>query len=940
MKPLKLVMSAFGSYAGEEIIDFRQVKRGVFLITGDTGAGKTTIFDAITYALYDQTSGGRRDGSMMRSQFAGPETPTFVEYSFSYQGEEYKIRRNPSYSRISKRKNKDGEVTFTTEGASVSLTMPDGQEYPGRVREVNEKIVEILGVGREQFTQIAMIAQGEFIRLLHASSRERKEIFANIFDTGIYGKLQMRLREKSKELYGRLEDNRKLCVHEIQGVCYNQNSQWKIQWEECREQIETHGKQILACLSQILEEQHSQEREFKQQEGLLNKQQEEQRFQMRQAHEINNLFAKEKEAKAKMIQTKKLLENLKKEEEQSTENLEDLEKQCLEQIPVLTEQLVHWKSLLPRYVHQKEQEELVRQAVKQKQSLEKQWESQSEQIAQLEAFIAELEENVVHLSKEVEGLPTLLQKEKEMRQQRTLLEEMTEAAKRWTTREAERKNGQERLQALLLDYQKKSQQHDRKYRIFIEEQAGFLAQDLEEGKPCPVCGSVAHPQKAQLSTEAVTRQQVEHAKSARDKADQNLQEYREQFQKLQEECEQQRALIYQDGQRLFGEEFEIKMLLPALKDSEKQVRELENRRKELENKAIRLKEEKETLEKSRNSLATRKVQLEELKEKRYEAELSFQTAEQARRSLQEELPCKTEEEVQERIAQASEKKRCLEQERVKADAYLKKLREEIAKNHGIWMEQVQNQEYLTTQLQGKEPVESRVLEEQAEQLEQKAKKLEMEKRSITSRIDRNREAEKHLTTIFQERDKLKLQYKLVGNLDRTANGTLAQHVRMDLQTYVQRRYFKYMIREANRRLVKMNGEQFILQCRELQNLGRQGEVGLDLDVYDLVTDKVRDVKTLSGGEAFLAALAMALGMADVIQKTAGKVHLETMFIDEGFGSLDEEARRRAIGILNELAKDIRLVGIISHVAELREQMERKLVIRKGTQGSHAAWVLE
>ena len=172
MKPLKLVMSAFGSYAGEEIIDFRQVKRGVFLITGDTGAGKTTIFDAITYALYDQTSGGRRDGSMMRSQFAGPETPTFVEYSFSYQGEEYKIRRNPSYSRISKRKNKDGEVTFTTEGASVSLTMPDGQEYPGRVREVNEKIVEILGVGREQFTQIAMIAQGEFIRLLHPEHSE------------------------------------------------------------------------------------------------------------------------------------------------------------------------------------------------------------------------------------------------------------------------------------------------------------------------------------------------------------------------------------------------------------------------------------------------------------------------------------------------------------------------------------------------------------------------------------------------------------------------------------------------------------------------------------------------------------------------------------------------------------------------------------------------
>ena len=185
MKPVRLEMSAFGSYAGKTVIDFSDVQQGLFLITGDTGAGKTTVFDAITYALYDQMSGGKRDGNMMRSQYASRDVPTFVELVFSYRGSCYKVRRNPGYERLSRRKNKEGQRTLTMEAASVSLTLPDGKEYQGRVREINEKIVEILGVGREQFTQVAMIAQGEFIRLLHASSRERKEIFAKLFDTGV-----------------------------------------------------------------------------------------------------------------------------------------------------------------------------------------------------------------------------------------------------------------------------------------------------------------------------------------------------------------------------------------------------------------------------------------------------------------------------------------------------------------------------------------------------------------------------------------------------------------------------------------------------------------------------------------------------------------------------------------------------------------------------------
>jgi len=243
-------------------------------------------------------------------------------------------------------------------------------------------------------------------------------------------------------------------------------------------------------------------------------------------------------------------------------------------------------------------------------------------------------------------------------------------------------------------------------------------------------------------------------------------------------------------------------------------------------------------------------------------------------------------------------------------------------------------------MEGKQQIETAELTEQASLLKQQMQILEREKRTIVSMVEANCMAKQNLAALYREREQLKAEYELVGNLDRTANGNLSGQAKMDLQTYVQRRYFRHIIGEANRRLVKMNGEQYMLQCRDMENLSKQGEVGLDLDVYDLVTDKVRDVKTLSGGESFLAALSMALGMADVITESAGRIHLDTMFIDEGFGALDEEARQRAILILNELAGDTRLVGIISHVTELKEQMDQKLVISKNDRGSHARWVTD
>ncbi len=226
MKPVLLTMSAFGSYASKTQICFEKMDHGIFLVTGDTGAGKTTIFDAITYALYDRASGQVRDGNMMRSQYAALDVPTYVELVFSYRGEKYRIRRNPEYERLSQRRDKDGNYRITKEKSQVQLFMPDGGEYKGSKKEVNEKIQEIVGLDFKQFTQISMIAQGEFMKLLHAKSEERKEIFSKIFDTKIYGQVQEELREREKKIYGELKDLERICDFQIgEIICGDEDRQ-------------------------------------------------------------------------------------------------------------------------------------------------------------------------------------------------------------------------------------------------------------------------------------------------------------------------------------------------------------------------------------------------------------------------------------------------------------------------------------------------------------------------------------------------------------------------------------------------------------------------------------------------------------------------------------------------------------------------------------------
>lgn len=940
MRPIRLTMSAFGSYAGVETVDFERVRNGIFLITGDTGAGKTTIFDAITYALFEQTSGGHREGDMMRSQYADGSTPTFVEFIFSYQGKTYGIRRNPNYKRISKRRNKEGELTLTNEAAAVELTMPDGQVFPGRIRDINEKIVEIIGVDVGQFTQISMIAQGEFMKLLHAPSKERKEIFEKVFDTRIYRMIQQQLREQGKEVYGKLADNRKLWEHETAGVVCPLDSPSLEAWEQCKERQETQAEQMLQVLEQILNEMTIQERQL---EGLLQEKQKlftENSLKRKQAQEINNRWNQLAQEEEKIEQVKLRLEQGKEQIRVQEKQVQEQAQQYSSHMPQLSEKIAGWKALLPKYAVLKEKQELLSQIEKKKKESEQKLANINVQLSQKKQELQKNMELIQELEQEPEVLAKLHQEEKELEEKQHRLLEMEQRAEYLQKLQTTCERQQEEVRKSLADYEEKSRGYEEKNRIFIEEQVGIIAEKLKEGEPCPVCGSLEHPRKARLSEHAVTQQEVEAAKKLREQADALLHQKQEAYQETKGLFEKEQSLLEQDAQRLFGKDLSKEEISFQRIQCKKEYQQIRKQRIEAEEKQknceIQKKEQEKLLAEQEKLSQNREAETELC----YRIQAEQETASETWKNLVNELPYETEQELHQNLQKAEQEKQQLERQKTEQEKKLQELQQLQANQQGTLATLQEHFAQRKEELSGKERVDTTSLEAEAVLLEKEQKQLEQSKTKLAGEKSRNQQAWKNLKELYQQRALLEKEYMTISTLDRTANGNLNQQAKLDLQTYVQRRYFRYIVAEANRRLVKMSGGQFILQCRELEKLGKRAEAGLDLDVYDLVTDKVRDVKTLSGGESFMAALSMALGMADIIQRMAGKVHLDTMFIDEGFGSLDEEARTKAIGILTELAGDSRLVGIISHVTELKEQIDRKLIVKKGERGSHADWVLE
>lgn len=928
MKPLKLTMSAFGSYAGKNVIDFTGQQQGIFLITGDTGAGKTTIFDAITYALYNQTSGGERNGNMMRSQYAQPETETYVELEFLYRGQTYRVCRNPDYKITKTLKN--GKIREQKVPHSVELTLPDGTVFPEKKNATDAKIIEILGLTADQFSQIVMIAQGDFLKLLYTKSDERKMIFSKLFRTDIYWKIQENLRRKSMEMDERIQENDRAFEQEKSRIILLPESE-ELPLDELVERLRER-------LKDALKEQNLRRANVEE----LNKK-------ITKYEEINKLFVslekirqngKELEARqAESKERRQQIENARKAdkvlvaEQQNLRQQQEVE-QSAQAIAKMTETLANDQEMFETLKTQQQEAEAKqkREAAdiqKKMLALEQSFpsyealqnaRSEEQQAKKVWEDLGKISEESFHKKKA--GIAAL--KEQQKRQEQ-VVEQMK---KNW--------------EQTSLSASESAKHYEHMYEAFLKEQAGILAENLSAGCPCPVCGSTVHPDPAKLSDHAVTELEVEQAKKTRAAAEEKrdlayaaFEAEKTEKQKLAQAVEkeeadfvlaqtiakQQRKEAEQNYVSLqkIAEQIREKLVYPSLAEAKKQYAAMQKALEAAEQEIERKRQKVSELAEAMNTLKGQKL------------------AEEENQKTAKKLAAKTEKEY----AKLLEKSGFVSEETyhlaILPERSRSKLEREEKEYESQCLRQQSEQKLLEKQVSGKTYTDTTELNEQLKAEKQALKEAEKTYMELHTAYENDRSALQNCAVYLEKGKKMESEDQVIKSLSKTANGRLSGSAKIDFETYIQRQYFKQIIHEANKRLLTMSNHQFILKLKEEANTGRKTNEGLDLSVYSLVTDSERDVKTLSGGESFLAALAMALGLSDIVERSAGAIHPDMMFIDEGFGSLDAQSRQQAIEVLAELAGDSRMVGIISHVTELKEQIDRKLVVSRTDKGSRAVW---
>ena len=928
MKPLKLTMSAFGSYAGKNVIDFTGQQQGIFLITGDTGAGKTTIFDAITYALYNQTSGGERNENMMRSQYAQPEAETYVELEFLYRGQTYRVRRNPDYKITKTLKN--GKIREQKVPHSVELTLPDGTVFPEKKNATDAKIIEILGLTADQFSQIVMIAQGDFLKLLYTKSDERKMIFSKLFRTDIYWKIQENLRRKSMEMDERIQENDRAFEQEKSRIIPLPESE-ELPLDELVERLRERVKDALK--EQNLRRANVEE---------LNKK-------ITKYEEINKLFVslekirrtgKELEARqAESKERRQQIENARKADKVLVAEQQNLrQQQAVEQsaqaIAKMTETLADHQEMfetLKTQLQEAEAKQKREAADTQKKmlALEQSFpsyealqnaRSEEQQAKKVWEDLGKTSEESFH--KKEAGIAAL----KEQQKQQEQVVEQTK--KNW--------------EQTSLSASESAKHYEHMYEAFLKEQAGILAENLSAGCPCPVCGSTVHPDPAKLSDHAVTELEVEQAKKTRAAAEEKrdlahaaFETEKTEKQKLAQAVEkeeadfvlaqtiakQQRKEAEQNYVSLqkIAEQIREKLVYPSLAEAKKQYAAMQKALEAAEQEIAKKRQKVSELAEAMNTLKGQKL------------------AEEENQKTAKKLAVKTEKEY----AKLLEKSGFVSEETyhlaILPERSRSKLEREEKEYESQCLRQQSEQKLLEKQVSGKTYTDTTELNEQLKAEKQALKEAEKTYMELHTAYENDRSVLQNCAVYLEKGKKLESEDQVIKSLSKTANGRLSGSAKIDFETYIQRQYFKQIIHEANKRLLTMSNHQFILKLKEEANTGRKTNEGLDLSVYSLVTDSERDVKTLSGGESFLAALAMALGLSDIVERSAGAIHPDMMFIDEGFGSLDAQSRQQAIEVLGELAGDSRMVGIISHVTELKEQIDRKLVVSRTDKGSRAVW---
>ncbi len=913
MRPIKLTMSAFGPYASKTVLELDKLgKSGLYLITGDTGAGKTTIFDAITFALYGEASGDNRESTMLRSKYASADTPTEVELIFEYGDKEYRIKRNPEYDRPKTRG--DG---FTTEKAGAELYYPDGRVVT-KLREVNDAVKEIIGIDRAQFSQIAMIAQGDFLKLLLASTDDRKKIFQKIFRTRCYYVLQEKLKSASGVLK---EEHDKISAgiqQYVDGIMCDEDDPLSVR-VRAAQNGECTTREVLELLGSIIENDMTLVKTFGDEISKIDKRLQEITA-ILTSHETQSKtrarLEMSKHSLEEACQLSKELDAMLKAAEADKPRIEDIGKQ-----------IARIEAELSEYSDLKSNIETRDELSERTKALSDTLKIQKMNHESLKIDIEKLKEERASLENADTEKAKLEAEKQAKEEERTSIEGIEKELVALGAIEKGLVTAKEKYSMASAELIESGDTYNRLYKLYLDEQAGIIAEKLSDGEACPVCGSTVHPAPAVKAENAPSQAELEQSKEIYERAQGTARTASETVASAKGKLDEKKKALTVSLRDTFGEVTiadAARLIAQRTAEIGIAVTEIAHRIGE-QNKRIKRRSDVD-------GLLTQKATEERALVKTVgDNEIRLATDEERLANAKKRIAVLTAKLGYESGEAAVAAKTSLTEEKTKLENAYNDARDAVHRNNVSIAEYKSAIDAAKKALEGAEEIDVDAVT--AEQGNLKIQKSDITERqlAVNARRTTNCNARSGIAEKSDEISRVEQRWAWVRSLSNTANGNVGGKEKIMLETYIQMTYFDRIIARANTRFMVMSGGQYELKRRkEAEN--NRSQSGLELDVIDHYNGTERSVKTLSGGESFKASLSLALGLSDEIQSSAGGIKLDTMFVDEGFGSLDDESLGQAMRALRDLAEGNRLVGIISHVAELKERIDRQIVVTKEKSG--------
>lgn len=923
MRPLKLEITAFCSYPGKTVIDLEKLgESGIYLITGNTGAGKTTIFDAITYALYGEPSGKDRDPSYLRSKYAPIHVETCVKLTFSHKGKTYIVERKPAQFRAVK----EGAVPVDAPAKSNLYEVIGGKEtnIASSVKDVTTYITNLLGIDHRQFCQIAMIAQGDFAKILKADSKERQNIFRKLFNTQLYEKMQTIISKRASDSETELKSLSTNIKQNLNKARCDEKSPLYKDFSELLTDGNAYDK-IIDIINEIRNSDIVLKNDLENKIEDCNKE-------INSLNEIITISDTINSSKNELDEAEKSFNQHNELQTKLIEAFENTKKNEAE-INKLTKEITKSKLILPNYEKRDTQKKNLEST---KQKLENDKGLLTELNSSLNTLDKEAEENNKELAglKDILAIHTKLVSDKELAElNETRIKELCSLISQHDKLVNEYSKALEKMKLTEANEKLASEEYTLKRTLYLNAQAGILAESLSENKPCPVCGSLHHPALAEKPVGAPTQQELEDAENKLENAKQthnnasleaseiNIKKnsFNERYTKLMNElkitaenCSPADAAktalskIQADIQTLENDISTAKKNIERKEELENILESIANAKKSANEKILELNTEIAT--------GTEKI--------------SNLTSEIA--NLSSGLEHDTLKEAEKSISDNEAKVTALKNEINTAAENLAECKEDISRLDGRIGELKKAIETNTTRLKKKKKTEDNGETDYKSLMsdcENKRKKLSEDKETVSTRIAVNSDVVETAKEQLDDISNLVKKNDVLSKLNRTIGGNLTGQDKITLEAYVQAVYFERIIAHANQRLNTMTNGQYAFK-RKQSGANRSAKCGLDLEIVDYFNGSRRDVGSLSGGESFKASLSLALGLADEIQSKTSGVTLDSMFIDEGFGSLDHESLDQAMQALNELSNNNRIIGIISHVDDLKRRIEKKVIVKK------------